>query len=124
MNTRHFFKINGLDILPYIAQGGLKITQNDVDSPQAGRTLDGKMHRGKVTSKIKFEIQCIPLSPIDVSRIYSVLDHEYVTVTTDISPVGADTLEMYNSTRPASCLIVDSDDIAKWDGINFNLIER
>ena len=46
------FKINGTDILPYVAYQGLKWQRNDLDSEGAGRTLDGIMHRARVSSKM------------------------------------------------------------------------
>ena len=36
------FKINGVDITPYMRFEGLKYTTFDLDSDEAGRTLDGK----------------------------------------------------------------------------------
>ena len=41
------FKINGTDITPYIANGGLQYTRNDLDGPNAGRALDGTMYRDR-----------------------------------------------------------------------------
>lgn len=120
-----YFKINRVDILPYILQGGLKWTQNDVDSPQAGRTLDGLMHRGKVTSKVKIEVQCIPVIPSVAAMLFELLDHEYVEVETDIAPINhPSAMTMYNSTRPAACLIIDSQGTPRWDEIKFNLIQQ
>ena len=38
------FTVNGVSLLNYIAEDGIKWTRIDVESPDAGRTLDG-VHR-------------------------------------------------------------------------------
>ena len=124
--ARPYFTVNGVDFLQYIEEGGLKWTDNDVDSPDSGRTLDGKMHRGKVTSKVKYEAKCLPLPTASANIVFGVLDHEYVTVSTNIDPKkGVATYEMYNSSRPATCFVVDAKTgEGTWNDISFSLIER
>nr|DAT70870.1 MAG TPA: hypothetical protein [Caudoviricetes sp.] len=56
------FKINGTDITPYIANGGLQYTRNDLDGPNAGRALDGTMYRDRVATKDKWTVNCRPLT--------------------------------------------------------------
>jgi hypothetical protein len=73
-------KINGLDILPYIEQKGIKWTRNDLDGSNAGRTMDGIMHRERVASKIRLDITCLPLKSEDASLILNAINPEYVEV--------------------------------------------
>lgn len=121
-----YLRINGRDVLPFIEEGKLKWTQNDIDSPDAGRTLDGMMHRGKVTSKVKIEAQCWPLSTTEANFVIGALQTEYLTVETDIDPLyGTTSYQMYNSSRPATCYSVDKETgVGKWTDLGFNLIER
>jgi len=124
--AKPYFNVNGVDFLRFMESGGLKWTDNDVDSPDSGRTLDGKMHRGKVTSKVKYEVKCLPLEVEDANTVFSTLAHEYVTVATNIDPKkGTVSYEMYNSTRPGTCFVVDPvSGKGRWNDISFSLIER
>lgn len=121
-----YLNIDGVNVLPYIEAGGLKWTENDLDSPTSGRTLDGTMHRGKVSSKVKLEIKCLPLDVSDARALLTAVSKQYVTVSTNIDPKnGVTSYSMYNSTRPVTCYIVDpKTGIGKWHDLAFNLIER
>ena len=55
------FTINGVSLLNYLAEDGIKWTRFDVEAPDTGRTLDGVMHRGRVASKVRLDITCRPL---------------------------------------------------------------
>lgn len=78
------FKINGTDITPYIKFQGIKYTRNDVDGPNAGRGLDGRMIRDRVATKAKWNIECVPLSESDMRTLYNLLMPETFTVTTNM----------------------------------------
>lgn len=121
-----YFRINDLDILPLVEAGGLNFELNDVDSPDAGRTLDGDMHRGKVCSKAKYIVKCLPLSTAMIRIVLNELTNEYVTVSTNIDPMeGTVTRTMYNSKRPATCWTFDKETgVGKWTDLTFSLIER
>ena len=41
-------KIDGTDIVPYIAYGGVKWQRSDVDGEGAGRMLDGTLERNRM----------------------------------------------------------------------------
>ena len=62
-----------VDITPYIAFGGVSFSFNAVEAPDAGRTLDGLMHRGLVAIKEKMEIKTIPLTKAEIASIHSLL---------------------------------------------------
>lgn len=120
-----YFRVNGVEILRYIADKGLEWQENDIDAPDSGRTLDGLMHRGKVCEKRKLSITCWPLKLAESRIVLNALSDQYVQVDTNLDPkYGTTSMTMYNSSRPASCLIIDEDGNAKWDNIKFNLIER
>lgn len=120
-----YFKVNGTEILPFIADGGFKWSDTDFDSENAGRTLDGKMWRGRVCSKIKYELTARSLTVEECNILIKALDHEFVTVETDLDPKhGECKLTMYNSSRNASIRAIYNATESLWDGITFNLIQR
>ena len=118
------FEVNGVNLLPYVAEGGLKWSENDLDSSNSGRTLDGTMHRGRVAIKKKLEVTCRPLATAQSRIVLTAIAPEFVDVTYDDPKDGLVTKRMYCSTRPAACLTVFDDGTALWDDISFNLIER
>lgn len=120
-----YYKINGVDILPYIAAQGLQIEENDVESSSAGRTLDGVMQRGIVARKDKHTIKCKPLTTAESNVVMQAVSAaEFVTVETNMHPkYGSVVKIMYNSSRTAAVLIRKGD-ITWWDNISFSLIER
>lgn len=120
-----YFRINGLDILPYIKDGGFNYEGNDLDSEDAGRTLDSIMHRGKIAEKATWQVELRPVPVSITGPIYDELVHEFVTVETDIHPrFQTVTLTMYNSKRTTKCLTIYPDGQAMWEDFSFNLIEQ
>lgn len=115
------FKINGVNILPFISQKGIKWQRNDLDGSNAGRTMDGTMHRDRVTSKIRLDITCLPLSSEDAKTVLNAISPEYVEVEY-IDPMhGRVTKSMYSNNIPATYINTKTD---MWEGITFPLIER
>ena len=119
-----FLKINGMDITADIEE--LKWSENDLDSPRAGRTLDGLMRRGKVTSKRRADIKLKDLQSERANEILAILRNQYFTCETDLAPSDSTslTMEMYNSSRSGSIRIVNTDGKAVHKEISFNIIER
>lgn len=120
-----YLKLNGFDILPFVESQGVKWTIYDLDSPDAGRTLDGIMHRGRVATKVKVEIKCIPVKPTDALNILTQLNNEYISMETDIDPMfGTSFMTMYNSSRPCTVLHIDEDGEPTWGELAFSLMEQ
>jgi len=69
-----------VDITPYIAWQGLTFSTNDIDGPDAGRTMDGKMHRNRVSTKEKMQVKTIPLTRAEVATLHTLLYPETITV--------------------------------------------
>lgn len=116
--------IGGVNIVPYIAQGGLKWQRNDIDSPNTGRTMDGTMHRGRVATKIRMDITCRPLTATELSTVLNAIYPEYVTVAYTDPMSGSVTKTMYSNNNPASFLLIQSDGTELWTGVSFPLVER
>jgi len=116
--------INGIDMTPFIANRGLKWQRNDLDGADAGRTMDGTMHRMRVATKIRMDITCRPLKSTELATVLNTIYPEYVTVTYDDPMYGRVTKQMYSNNNPASFLIKKSDGAELWDGVTFPLVER
>lgn len=117
-------KINNTDIVPYIAFGGVKWTRNDVDGPDAGRTMDAVMHRERIASKIRMDITCKPLTAAEASIVLNLVYPEYVTVEYDDPMFGRVTKTMYSNNNPATYLMKTRRGTEYWTGITFPLIEQ
>lgn len=119
-----YFRIDGVDIMPYIKYKGMKWTRNDIDSANAGRTLSGLMNRGRVTSKIKLEITCRPLLQHEIQLILNLIYPEYVTVEYVDPRLGERRTQFYSNNVPATFCILKPDGTAYWDDVSFPLVER
>jgi len=116
--------INGVDITPFIASGGIKWSRNDIEAPNTGRTMDGTMMRGRVTTKIRLDITCIPLVASDLSTVLNAIYPEFVTVRYTDPMYGTRIVTMYSNNNPASFLVKKPNGDEYWTGITFPLIER
>ena len=123
MTPNYYLRINGVDIIQYI--DSYITSENDLDAPNSGRTLDGIMHRGKVSSKIKMEIKLVPVEAAVLNRIFPLLRNEYVTCETNLLPgFGNESLSMYNSTRKTGISIITTDGKIMHKDASFNIIQR
>ena len=116
--------INGTDMTPYIAYGGIKWQRSDIDSPNTGRTMDGTMQRGRVTTKIRLDITCRLLKASELQIVLNTILPEYVTVTYDDPMYGLVTKTMYSNNNPASYQIKKPSGLEFWSGVSFPLVEK
>jgi len=114
---------DGIDIAPLIEE--IKWSENDLDSPNSGRTLDGLMHRGKVTSKRRADIKLTTKSASEISPVLAILRNEYFYCVTDLAP-GTEgvAMQMYNSTRSGGIQIINTDNVVMHKDVSFNIIQR
>lgn len=118
-------KIDGIDIVPYVAYGGFKWQRSDVEAVDAGRGLDGELLRNRVATKIRLDITCKPLTTQEASAILTAILPEWVEVTYMDPQIGAEvTRTMYSNNNPASFLTRTFDGLEYWGGITFPLIEK
>lgn len=114
-----------VDITPYIAWQGLSFSRNDVDGPDAGRTMDGTMHRDRVSSKEKMQINTVPLTKAQSSLIQSLLFPETIQVKVTPYPRtnAAHEMYMYSNNVSTSYLIsrTSGEDLVT---LSFPLIEN
>lgn len=114
-------KIDGVDMLQFVAQNGIKWQRNDLDGSNAGRTMDGTMHRERITSKVRLDVTCIPLSSEEAAAVLNAIYPEYVDVEYTDPMYGRVVKTMYSNNTPATYINTISD---RWEGITFPLIER
>ena len=112
-----------IDIVPLIEE--FKWSENDLDSPNAGRALDGLMYRGKTASKRRCDIKLIPCTASDINPIFEILRNEYFYCETDLVPASGElTMQMYNSVRSGGIAIITTDNVIKHKDAAFNIIQR
>ena len=116
-------EIDGFDLTPYIVAGGVKWGRNDMESPKAGRTMDGQMHRDRIGMKVRLDVTCKPLATEDTKILLHAIFPEYVMVRYTDPMEGIVTKKMYSNNVPASHWTHYDDGTDIWDGIAFPLIE-
>ena len=131
--------IDGVDITPYIAYQGVQWSRNDVDGPNAGRTMSGLMIRDRVATKIRLDITCRPLKTDELRTLLNLIYPEFVTVVYDDPMQGMVSKTMYANNNKAQFLqkyepeetdcqwICGKDPgqpYERWFNITFPLVER
>lgn len=116
------FKINGQDITQYVKFQGIKYTRNDVDGPNAGRGMDGKMIRDRVATKAKWNVECIPLTESQMRTLYELLMPSTFTVTTNMVTGVLTNYTCYSNNWAMQFLIGRSPNDL-YDGISFPIVE-
>ena len=119
------FKINGVDIMPYIAAGGIKWTKNDVSGGNAVTMMDGTTYRDRITTKYNWEISCKPLTASQQKTILELIQPEYVTV--QYTHPLTNTIKSgtyYSNNFPSTYLVRRADGTDYWGGLSFPLVQR
>lgn len=95
------------DITPMIAWQGLTFSRNDVESPDAGRSLDGLMHRGRVAVKEKMNVKTVPLTREQSARLQTLIFPETIMVRVTPYPRtnAAHIMSMYSNNVSTTYLI-------------------
>ena len=121
--TFHFV-IDNVDIARIIKNKGLKWTRNDIDSANAGRTLSGLMNRGRVCTKIKMEITCVPVQQTIAQQMLNIIYPQYVMVHYIDPMMGERYVQFYSNNVPSTFNSQATDGSLLWDEISFPLVER
>lgn len=114
-----------VDITPWIAWQGLTFSRNDVDAPDAGRTMDGMMHRGRVASKEKMEVKTVQLTRAQSSRLQTLLFPESIQVRVTPYPRtnSAHVMKMY-SNNVKTTYVIHRQNGEDLQSLSFPLIEN
>lgn len=112
------------DITDMIKFQGLSWSSNSVDAPNAGRSLDGIMHRKLVGFKDKFEISCIQLTTTQLDTLTTLLEHQWLTVRITTTS-GTVSRTMYPGATIKSAFCIKREDGTElWQDFSFSLIEQ
>lgn len=113
------------DITPWIAWQGLTFSRNDVDAPNAGRDMAGTMHRGRVASKEKMNINTVQLTRAQSSKLQTLLYPEtiYVRVTPYPRTNTAYIMSMY-SNNVKTTYVIHRENGEDLQSLSFPLIEN
>lgn len=117
-------KINGFDILPFVEDNGIKWQRSDLDNSDAGRTMDGRMWRGRVATKIRLDITFLPMKDEDIKTILNLLLPEFVTVQYTDPMFGERVVTMYSNNITAGLSTIYNKEIGMWGSFTAPLIER
>lgn len=125
-NEPPFFRVNGVNILPLVKEGGMKWSRNDVDSPSSGRTMDAVMHRSRVAIKWRADFEIMDLPTNVCNALLNLILPVFVEVETNQHPLyGYYAGQYYSNNVPATAVYIDKKTgNARWTGISFPLIER
>lgn len=113
-----------LNLLPFIVEGGLKWSRNDVDSDESGRLMNVEMDRQRLGVKTRWDVSLRPLHTNEVMPILQAILPEFITMHVTDPLYGERTVEFYSNNVPATGATIYEDGEAEWEGITFPLIEK
>ena len=114
--------VNGLNITSLLAKEGLKYSINDVDK-DAGRTMDGTMHRGRIATKVRLDVKLTPIPEATLQSILTKLHPTSFSVTYTDPYHGEITKTMYSNNYSATLIVEDSLGVRHYKDFEFPLIE-
>lgn len=116
--------ISGTDITPFIKYQGVTFSREDVEAPDAGRTLDGLMHRGRVAIKERMDVQTVQLTRTQAAQLHALLEPESFSVTVNPYPRtnASKTMTMYSNSIKTNYVIhrANGEDLQE---LSFPLVE-
>lgn len=119
------FRVDNVDITPYIAFSGIKWSRNDVDGPNAGRMQNAEMVRDRIATKYRWDITCRPLTASEQATLLTLIQPEFVYLTfTDPLDGVVKTGEYYSNNFPSTYFIRRPNGEEIWTGLAFPLVER
>ena len=112
------------DLIPYLAEGGLKWSRNDIDAADSGRDQAAEMHRARIAIKIRIDGTCKPLTAAEASIVLKAIKPEWLQVKYyDVQEGSEQTVQMYSNNIPAT-FMVQRGSTQMWGGISFPLVQK
>jgi len=115
--------IDGTDITSLIAYRGVKWSRNDIDGPNAGRNMAGTMIRDRVTTKMRLDVTCHPLTDEHHTMLMRLLMPEFVTVSY-FDPVDGQVSKVMYANNNSSGYLMVKNGTEYWEEVTFPLVER
>ena len=110
----------GSTLLP--VSSSLQIDEEDVSSPEAGRTEDGKMHKMKIGTLRSISVSWRNLKSEELKTILEAVRDEYLQVYFYDPSAGKHTSsEFYIGNRT---MAIYNGDLDLWQNLSFKFIER
>lgn len=75
------FVINGLDIMPFVADGGIDWQRKDVEGPAAGTAINGRPIRDKRAELYSWTLTCMPLTAAQLATVLSAISPSSIQAT-------------------------------------------
>lgn len=129
MATDLTLKINGVDILPYVAEEGIAWSRNDVDSENTGQLQNGVMRRDRIIMRRKLEITINTLTTEQMAIVQQAIYPQWVSVEF-LDPLEGKVITRTFYSNNAACTVAKQHTLAdgtkqvKWRGFTFPLIEQ
>jgi hypothetical protein len=113
-----------VDITPWIAWQGLTFSRNDVESWDAGRSMDGLMHRGRIAVKEKMNVQTVQLTRAQSSMLQTLIHPQSFSVRVTPYPRTnmAHTMTMYTN-NVKTTYVIHRENGEDLQSLSFPLIE-
>lgn len=114
-----------VDLLPYIAFGGLKWQRSDVDGPGAGRATNAETIRDRIATKIRWDVTCRPVTGEEQSKILQLVEPEFVTLEY-LDPVTNSVKQgqFYSNNFPTGFGLQRKNGTTLWTGLTFPLVQK
>lgn len=127
MAIKPVFKIGAHDYSQWVSNGGLALTDEDLDSSASGRsTLDGQMVRNRIASKNKWTVTMLDI-PADVAaQLFKDLKQVFFSATLLDPESGRHlTKTYYCASRPFGVQRYDpGSGKLTYSGVTFNITEQ
>ncbi|MCL2665393.1 MAG: hypothetical protein FWE82_07260 [Defluviitaleaceae bacterium] len=118
------FTVNGINFLPFTAEGGIVIKRNDVDSSDAGEMLDGTLRRARIIMRRTIEVKTRALYTDEIKAVLAAVWPQFFPVEfLDPFEGGVITREFYVSTVPATVSRLKNGKVY-WDAVSITMIEQ
>ena len=118
-------KIDGTEIANFTSIDGFEWQRNDVDGPNAGRSVTGKVIRDLVASKIRLDCSCRELTSAERATLEGLLFFsQFITVTSDDSIFRGEARTMYCNAMSGKFSRRKQDGTEYWKDIKFVLVEQ
>lgn len=75
------FMLQKVNIMPYVADGGITWRRVDVEGSAAGPSIIGGPIRDKLAEKYQWTINCIPLTAEQLATILTLISPQYIQAT-------------------------------------------
>ena len=118
------FRVDGVELISYILEDGLTIQKFDIDAPDAGRTLDGLMHRNRVATKYKIQLDFRPLTASQLMTVERAFEPEFFTVQFYDPADGNVSIQMYKGDSGFTQRTAYTSNTGLYVNYNVHLIQR